>query len=114
MATLAPMPPRSVPAAPIVEAVERYARANGLSLKALSRQWASDWNVGPGALLRLLSRGRAAGVMARTSAERILDWADLEPVEPATARCTRCGCHRRHTSPTGGTLCDPCKASSCH
>ena len=108
MATLAPMRPRTVPALPLIRAVERWARARDLSLCEMDRRYATEYQLQEGALLRLLGRGRDSGVFATRTADRLTTWLDIVPVGEREARaCETCGATLRSTQVA--LTCDPCR-----
>lgn len=103
----------SVPAGPVLRAVERACDARGMSRRALSRQYAEEHHVSDDALLRIYQRGSVTGRLRNTTADQVLAFLGAAPIgEVATGRiCTECGFTLlRSTNPDD--VCDPCQTKA--
>lgn len=103
----------SVPAAPVLLAVERACDARGMSRRALSRQYAEEHQVSDDALLRIYQRGSVTGRLRNSTAQQVYAFLGVPPIgKAATGRvCTECSFTLlRSTNPDD--VCDPCQTKA--
>ena len=108
MATLAVPPTTSVPASPVLLALDHAAAAWRCSLREIDRRWAADTGCSIGALNRLRSRAGISGYMSGQMAEMITDWLGDAGLPPTTERrCMKCQCLLR--AGNRDPRCSPCR-----
>ena len=108
MATLAVPPTTSVPAPPVLLALDHAAVAWRCSLREIDRRWAADTGCRIGTLNRLRSRAGISGRMNEDTADAIITWLGDAGLPPTTERrCLKCQCRLR--AGNRDPRCSPCR-----